>query len=395
LLNFPAYNHLNNLGRFKWIIFQSHGQKINNFQNYHLPFTRMNHLSRKAFLEGKNANATTRFTTGLELEFLGTSSARPTHSRNVTSIALNFQAGGSFLFDCGEGTSRQMLRSKCRVSDLEAVFITHLHGDHFYGLPGLAMRLIESRKEDAPTQFIGPKGLLRCIGGMVAGRRVEIRELTTENIHGHTACYENDSLKVTAYFIEHSIFCVGYIIEEKSSSTLRLDRELIEREYGLGPCALYRNLAAGQCVTLEDGRIIDPSKVSIPVGEAPRKVVILGDTCNPFNMAEAAHDADVLVHEATCSNADRTVALSKKHSTSGMAGAFAKRIAAKNLILTHFSPRETLESNFEEEKRMDILRKQAIEAFESENVHTARDFWTFDVPIRKFDKNQELKSSKN
>src|ERR1044071_1887316 len=126
----------------------------------------MQSLTRKAFLEASKGSAlqSDRLKTGLELEFLGTSSARPTLARNVSSVALNFR-GGSFLFDCGEGTARQMLRSRCSLSDLEAVFITHLHGDHFYGLPGLAMRLIESRKEQ-PTQFIGPRGLTRCIGGM-------------------------------------------------------------------------------------------------------------------------------------------------------------------------------------------------------------------------------------
>ena len=348
----------------------------------------MQNLSRKSFLDTKNAiSSSQRLKTGLELEFLGTSSARPTHSRNVTSIALNFRGGGgSFLFDCGEGTSRQMIRSRCRVSDLEAVFITHLHGDHFYGLPGLAMRLIESRREEAPTQFIGPKGLLRCIGGMVAGRRVNIQELNSEHINEKTACYENDQLRVTAYHIEHSVFCVGYVIEEKAGSKLSLNRGLIESEYGLKPGPLYKNLAAGESITLEDGRIIDPLKVSIPATESPRKIVILGDTCNPSNIAEAAQGADVLVHEATCSNADRTIALTKKHSTAGMAGSFAKRISAQNLIITHFSPREALESYFEreeeEKKRIEILRKQAIEAFESENVFTAKDFWTFDVPIR-------------
>ena len=93
-------------------------------------------ITRKSLLQ-KTLKATD--VNKLELEFLGTSSAQATLSRNVSALALNFHTG-SFLFDCGEGTTRQLLKAKCRLRDLEAVFITHLHGDHFYGLPGLAMR---------------------------------------------------------------------------------------------------------------------------------------------------------------------------------------------------------------------------------------------------------------
>lgn len=104
----------------------------------------------------------------------------------------------------------------------------------------------------------------------------------------------------------------------------------------------------------------------------PRKIVILGDTCDPSSIAEQAMDADVLVHEATCSNEDLAVALSKGHSTAGMAGEFARSIRAKHLILNHFSPRGAQVTEYEESKSIRILTQQAREAFESDFVYAAR-----------------------
>ena len=343
-------------------------------------------ITRKSLLE-KAVKPIPNFAR-LELEFLGTSSAQATHTRNVSALALNFHTG-SFLFDCGEGTTRQLLKAQCRLRDLEAVFITHLHGDHFYGLPGLAMRLMESRREVGATKIFGPKGLVRILGGMVppTKRNVEIYEIDQSG-----PLYSNDSLKVAAYPIEHTAHCYGFVIEENpvDKDKRRLDRERIEQEYNLPPGPLYRQLSEGQSVTLPDGRIINPEDVTLPgqVGAAPRKVVILGDTCNPRGIAEAAQGADVLVHEATCTNAERTVALAKKHSTPGMAGDFARHIQARNLILTHFSPRESLEGVMRtrtatsggEHERMQVMRTQAMETFKSPNVFTAHDFWTFQVP---------------
>jgi len=104
-----------------------------------------------------------RLSTGFELEFLGTSSAQSTSTRNVTSIALHYP-GGALLFDCGEGTSRQFIKSLIRPSNINAVFITHLHGDHIYGLPGLGMRTFNLRSPEDPIKIVAPRGLLRVLG---------------------------------------------------------------------------------------------------------------------------------------------------------------------------------------------------------------------------------------
>lgn len=347
-------------------------------------------VTRKSLLE--KATKTIIASDHLELEFLGTSSALATQTRNVSALALNFYTG-SFLFDCGEGTTRQLLRAKgCRLRNLEAVFITHLHGDHFYGLPGLAMRLMESRKDVEPTKIFAPRGLIRILGGMVplSRRRVELYEIDQAG-----QIFSNSTLSVKAYPIEHTTQCYGFVIEEKmaSENKRRLDRERIEKEYGLAPGPLYRQLAEGQSVTLPNGRVIEPDTVTLAnlPTRPPRKVVILGDTCDPRGIAEAAYGADVLVHEATCTNAEKAVALAKKHSTPGMAGDFARRIAARNLILTHFSPRDSLENAMSnitghgsvaewERERMQVMKMQAIETFKCPNVFTAQDYWTWQVP---------------
>ena len=149
--------------------------------------------------------------------------------------------------------------------------------------------------------------------------------------------FENDRFIVKAAAIRHTVFCLGYVIQEKPvRGSFRVD--YLVQKYGLKPGKLYRELQNGQSVTLADGRVINPEEAMEP-SRPGRKIVVLGDTCDPSSLAHIAQDADILVHEATCTNEEQTIALTYMHSTAGMAGAFARRINAKRLILTHFSPR--------------------------------------------------------
>lgn len=142
-------------------------------------------------------------------------------------------------------------------------------------------------------------------------------------------------------------------------------------EFGIPPGKIYKDLIAGKSVQAPDGRIVSPEMV-VGVPRRPRKIVILGDTCDPSAIIDHAMDADVLVHEATCFDEDFQLALNKGHSTAGMAGDFAKKIRAKHLILNHFSPRGFHPNEYEETKNIRLLLQQARDKFGSEFVYAAR-----------------------
>lgn len=146
---------------------------------------------------------------------------------------------------------------------------------------------------------------------------------------------------------------------------------MLTNEFNVPPGPIYRKLLEGRSIQSPDGRLITPDMV-VGKPRRPRKIVILGDTYDPSALIHHAMDADVLVHEATCSDEDLQVALSKGHSTAGMAGDFAKRIRAKHLILNHFSPRGFRPNEYEESKNIRVILQQARDKFESDFVYAAR-----------------------
>lgn len=250
-----------------------------------------------------------------------------------------------------------MIRSYVRPNQIDAVFITHLHGDHVYGLPGLAMRTMGTRQ--SPIGIHGPKGIYRLFGPLIGNYahinffevfpKKESNSETVKNVspiywdeslNGYRI-YENDRLTVTAATIKHTTFTLGYVIQEKAQRRQLLMHKLLEDFGPLRPGSYLKDITNPEInsVILPSGQeITDCSRYRGPP-RRPRKIVILGDTVDPSGIAHMAADADVLVHEATNTNEERSIALAHGHSTAGMAGQFAQRIGAKTLILTHFSPR--------------------------------------------------------
>ncbi|MBB6669532.1 ribonuclease Z [Cohnella nanjingensis] len=274
----------------------------------------------------------------MKLIFLGTSAGRPTVARNVTAIALIFPEHQHrfWLFDAGEGTQHQLLRAKMKLNKLERIFITHLHGDHLYGLPGL----LSSRTyfEGAGKLHVyGPPGLrayLECVM-LQSGAHLNYELEITEIEAGPIATGDED-FAVEADELVHRIRSFGYrIVERQRSGPLQLD---LLAQRGIRPGPLYGRLKRGEDVVLENGETLRASEVVGP--PAPGRIVaILGDTSPCEAAVRLAKDADLLVHEATFGTGMEEKAADYGHSTILQAAQAASLAKAKRLAVTHISAR--------------------------------------------------------
>lgn len=310
----------------------------------------------------------------MKLTFLGTSAGTPTRTRNVTSLALQWvQQGALWLFDAGEGTQHQILRaSAVKVSQLEHIFITHLHGDHIFGLPGLLASRSLIKGALTPVTLHGPAGLetfLRCALEM---SQTHLRfPLQIETVR-EGLVHEDDGCQVFCRPLAHGIPSFGYAVQEKPRPG-EFDAEKA-RSLGIPSGPIYGLLKNGETVTLPDGRTIDGRELVGPPRPG-RKVVVCGDTAPTVHAVELARDADVLVHEATFLSDQADRAAQVGHSTAAQAATVARDASARALILTHFSARYESDS----ESRLPDLLAEAQAIFP--NTSMARDFWTYDVPL--------------
>lgn len=270
----------------------------------------------------------------LALRFLGTSAARPTVERNVTSISL-VREGETLLFDCGEGTQRQMMRFGVGFT-IDEIFFTHFHTDHLLGLVGLTRTMsLQGRTEI--LKLYGPVGGLKALRACIAfgGERltfpVEIAELEGG------AILDRKDYAIHAIDADHrGATALGYALIEK----IRLGRfnPELAREIGIPEGPLWGRLHRGESVTLPDGRIIEASTLVGP-SRTGRKIVISGDTRPTTALREIAQHADVLVHEATFGDDEAERAVETGHSTAREAAALARDADVRRLLLTHFSAR--------------------------------------------------------
>ncbi|AXI65735.1 TPA: ribonuclease Z [Streptococcus suis] len=303
----------------------------------------------------------------MQIQFLGTGAGQPSKARNVSSLALKLldEINQVWLFDCGEGTQNQILETTIRPRKVAKIFITHLHGDHIFGLPGfLSSRSFQSSDEQTDIDIYGPVGIRSFVLASlkVSGTRLPYR------IHFHEfdvdtvgQVLETDKFTVFAEKLDHTIPCVGYrVIQKDLEGTL--DAEAL-RAAGVPFGPLFGKIKNGQNVTLEDGtEIIASDYISPP---RPGKVVtILGDTRKCHASVRLAVNADVLVHEATYGKGDEKIARKHGHSTNMEAAQVAKDAGAKRLLLNHISPRFL-------SKDISQLRKDASTVFEK--VHIVKD----------------------
>jgi ribonuclease Z len=277
----------------------------------------------------------------VQVTFLGTSSGVPTRARNVSAVALRLpQRSELWLFDCGEGTQHQFQRSELRVSQLRRIFITHMHGDHIYGLPGLMASLGMSGQCEGLSLY-GPDPLRQYLEGVLhsssarIGYPLQVKKVR-EAAHSGAPIYEDEDLLVRCAPLTHRVPAYGYRVETRP----RPGRFDVERARALGipPGPVYGQLKAGRTVTLEDGRIIRGEALCGP--EQPgQSFVYCTDTVFCEAAVELARGADLLIHESTFSHADAELAFARGHSTSTMAAQTALEAGVRQLVLTHLSPR--------------------------------------------------------
>ena len=307
----------------------------------------------------------------MELYFLGTGAGMPTRLRNVSSVALSLlhERGAVWLFDAGEGTQQQMLRSPVKPGKLEFIFLTHLHGDHLFGVPGLLTSRSYQGGTD-PLTIFGPPGTRRFVETAleVSAARLEY-ELRIEEI-GEGLVFEDDRFRVTAARLEHRIDSYGYRIVEKDLPGALDSARLIAEGYRPGP--LFARLKRGEKVLMPDGRLLDGADYLGPPQKG-RGVVIFGDTRPCASAVELARGADVIVHEATYMHEREKNARKYYHSTATQAALLAQKAGAGTLIMTHVSSRYQDES-------VHRLLEEARAIFP--NAHVAEDFWRFVVPRR-------------
>ncbi|QDE66109.1 ribonuclease Z [Myxococcus xanthus] len=303
----------------------------------------------------------------LRLTFLGTSAAQPTLHRNLSGLAVKAHAD-LLLFDCGEGSQRQMVRYGTGFT-VDAVFFTHFHADHYLGIIGF-LRTLGMTGRSEPIHLYGPPSAKRLLHQAVhlgvesMSFPVEIHELKDGDV------VPRKGYAVHAVGVDHRINALGYaLVEDDRPGRFNLD---VARSLGVPEGPSFGKLQRGEPVTLEDGRTVKPEDV-LGAPRPGRRLVISGDTRPCPSMVKAAKDADLLVHESTFSDDEQERAVETRHSTAREAARVAREAGARRLVLTHLSSRHDTDPS--------KLLTQAREEYQGP-VEVAFDGFTVELPLR-------------
>src|SRR5256885_7805228 len=307
----------------------------------------------------------------LSVTFLGTSAARPTVERNVSAVAL-VREGETLLFECGEGTQRQMMRYGVSF-ELGEILFTHFHADHFLGVIGLVRTLgLQARAE--PLRLYGPKGANKLLtqalqlGVERVPFNVEIEEVKPGAVLRMTENGQRDGYEIDVFGTEHGGGSVGYALREHERRG-RFDVEKA-RAAGIPEGPLWGKLSKGEPIELADGRKLTADSFVGPKRPG-RAIVFTGDTRPCASVVDAAQGADLLIHEATFGEEERDRARDTGHSTAKEAAQVALATKAKRLVLSHVSARYSLSAH--------ELVREAKQGFANSSV--AKDGLEVDVPF--------------
>lgn len=322
----------------------------------------------------------------MEFTFLGTASGLPTRQRNVTALAVCGKSNRNWvLVDCGEGTQQQLLKTPLSLIKLSAICITHVHGDHCYGLPGLLASMAMSGRTH-PIKLIAPPAIQTFLETVIATTDVHLN-YEIEFIDVASLCRDAGGtpldlpeFEIESVALSHRVPCHAFVLTEKDRG-LKLDVDrLIEAGLPQGP--LWGKLQGGESVTLENGTVLHAKDYYLPE-EPAKKAIVGGDNDTPSLLVAAAKNVDVLVHEATYTAAvAEKVGPAPQHSCAKRVAKFAQSSEIPNLVLTHFSAR------FHEERdkpgSIAEVEQEAREYYKGQ-LHLANDF-----DVLRLDKNRVL-----
>jgi len=273
----------------------------------------------------------------MQIQFLGTGAGMPSKERNTSSIAFKLleERGSIWLFDCGEATQHQILHTTVKPRKIDKIFITHLHGDHIFGLPGFLSSRSFLGGEDILTIY-GPAGLQQWIEQTLQLSKTHLTYPIEFVEVKDGIVFEDEKFTVRALSLQHVVPCFGYRIEQKPmQGELLIDKALA---LGVPKGPLLGQLKAGHSVQLEDGTVVKGSDVTSPPHQG-FTVAILGDTKYCENSIRLAQNADVVVHEATFDHSTIELAGKYGHATNTEAAKIAKEAQARHLLLNHISAR--------------------------------------------------------
>lgn len=307
----------------------------------------------------------------LKLTFLGTSSGVPTIRRNVTSLALHTTLNREWwMVDCGEASQHQLQRLPLSVHDLAGICITHIHGDHCYGLPGLlASASMTGRKH--PLVLVAPAGVKAWLDATLLHTELF---LTFDLIHIDVAAgpcvHRQEGLAIERYPLSHRVPSYAFRFSYESTRW-KVDRDAL-RARGIPPGPAWGELQHGRDVRLDDGSLL--SAAEFRIAHTERAVAVIGgDNDTPALLADACRGADVLVHEATYTEETlQKVGPGPQHSSVQRVAQFAAGAGLPHLILTHFSPR------YDNREGMALVEAEARQHF-SGKLQLASDLLTYEI----------------
>ena len=305
--------------------------------------------------------------TQLSIIFLGTGGSWPTVKRNVSSVAVK-RGGKILLFDCGEGTQRQFQKSSLSYMQISKIFITHFHGDHFLGLPGL-IQTMQLNDREKPLHIYGPQGMdklatqLLSLGYFKPSYRIISHEVNDGD------ALDFDGYTIHVLEVRHNVPARAYCIEEdKRPGKFNKPKAL---ELGIPKGPMFSRLQRGRSITLNNGKKITPEMVLGPSRKG-RKIVISGDTIPYDKLIDFSKGADILIHDGTFDSELEDIARDYGHTTAFQAAEIAKKAKVERLFLTHISPRYL---------DYRVIENDARKVFK--NSFVSKDFQEVEVKLKK------------
>jgi len=309
----------------------------------------------------------------MEFTFLGSSAGTPTRSRNVSALALGPNGPKPwYLVDCGEGTQHQLLRSRYSVMQLKAIFITHIHGDHTFGLPGLLTSASMLGREE-PLDVIAPPQVQTFIRAAVENSDSSLSfDLNFINSEAPEFHWEDRYFSVSTVPLSHRVPCHAFVFTERNIER-QLQQEKLQAD-GIEPGPEWGELQKGKDVLLPDGRLLKADDYT-QIARDPRRIIVAGDNDTPERLTDACQDAHVLIHEATYTQeVSERVGPWPQHSSAEQVARFARQVQLPNLVLTHFSSR--YQSGPGGTPHINQLAAEAMQHYKGQ-LFLARDFDTY------------------